>query len=159
MKRLSIAILSAAVLSACTSPASEPAPAAPSEAEAPVVVGDVAVERAEESCDVLEARDWEAWVNRMPGPGAEPTLHVVGKVDVRTGGYTFDWQEGPLDRSAMPALRLQLIPVKPDGMATQAITTEDVKFEKVLGGITYSRVLISCGGEPLGEIAEITDAY
>lgn len=110
-----------------------------------------------EACDVLESRDWEAWVNRMPGVGMVPTIHVVGKVDVRTGGYTFEWKEGPTDRSAMPALRLKLVPKAPDGMATMAITTEEVKYEAPVNGLNYSRVIIGCGSTTLGEITEIMD--
>lgn len=124
-----------------------------------VVTPEAAPVEETETCAVLESRDWSAWVNRMPGPGAVPTLHVTGKVDVRSGGYSFEWQEGPLDRSATPALRLKLVPKAPDGMATMAITTEDVKFEKPLSGITYSRVIVGCGSITLGEISEIMDVY
>ncbi len=141
---------------------------APVEAEEPVAVTveeTVTIEVVEEAtpvaetetCDVLESRGWEAWVNKMPGPGMVPTIHVIGKVDVRTGGYTFEWKEGPTDRSATPALRLKLVPKAPDGMATMAITTEDVKYEAPTNGLTYSRVIISCGSTTLGEIAEIMD--
>lgn len=119
----------------------------------------IAVESAPETCDVLESRDWAAWVNLMPGPDASPTLHVTGKVDVRTGGYTFDWQTGPLDRSARPKLRLKLIPKAPDGMATMAITTEEVNYSAPAGGIEYSGVLVSCGTVTLADIAEITQAH
>ncbi|MFN4225931.1 MAG: hypothetical protein ACK4HR_06395 [Hyphomonas sp.] len=119
----------------------------------------IIVESAPETCDVLESRDWAAWVNLMPGPDATPTLHVTGKVDVRTGGYTFDWQTGPLDRSATPKLRLKLIPRAPDGMATMAITTEEVNYAAPAGGIEYSGVLVSCGSVTLADIAEITRAY
>ncbi len=110
-----------------------------------------------ESCAVLESRGWEAWINKMPGPGAVATVHVVGEVDVRTGGYTFTWEEGPMDRSAVPALRLRLVPKAPDGMATMAITTEAVKYEAPALSSGYSRVIISCGGTTLGEITEIMD--
>lgn len=112
----------------------------------------------EESCDILDSRDWEAWLDVMPGIDPSPTIHVVGKVDVRTGGYTFEWQEGPLDRSAMPALRLRLIPVKPDDMALQAITTEEVHYAAPATA-SYSRVLVACGGETIAEIDEITEAH
>lgn len=113
-----------------------------------------------ETCDgIYETRGWEAWINRMPGPDMEPMLHVVGQVDTRTGGYEFEWQEGPLDRSAMPALRLRLTPIAPDGMATQAITTHDLMYHTQLPGQGYSRVIIGCGDTVLGEITEITDVY
>ena len=113
-----------------------------------------------DACEgIYETRGWEAWVNRMPGPDMEPTIHVVGQVDTRTGGYSFEWQEGPLDRSAMPALRLRLVPTAPDGMATQAITTHDLMYHAPVPAHGYSRVIIGCGDTVLGEITEITDAY
>lgn len=138
------------------------APAFTEETETVTIVVEedvVAVESAPETCDVLESRDWAAWVNLMPGPDASPTVHVTGQVDVRTGGYTFDWQTGPLDRSAMPKLRLKLIPIAPDGMATMAITTEEVHYSAPTGGIAYSGVLVSCGSITLTDIDEITEAH
>ena len=131
----------------------------PVEVTTDVVTPETAPVEETETCAVLESREWAAWVNRMPGPGAVATLHVTGKVDVRSGGYTFEWQQGPLDRSATPALRLRLVPMAPDGMATMAITTEEVKYEAPLSGISYSRVLVSCGSITLGEITEIMDVF
>ena len=115
-----------------------------------------------EACDVLDSRDWEAWINRMPGPGAAATVHVAGKVDMRSGGYTFRWEEGPMDRSAVPALRLKLVPEAPDGMATTAITTEAVAYQAPALAGGYSRVVIGCGGTtlgaaPLGDAALMVD--
>lgn len=138
-----------------------PESAAPSEAALPVTVstGKPAAMPESEACAVIGSRGWEAWVNKMPGPDMHPKIHVVGQVDVRTGGYTFEWQEGPLDRSAHPALRLTLVPIAPEGMALQAITTMEVKYEAPALASGYSRVLISCGGAPLAEIAPITDVF
>lgn len=131
--------------------------------EETVIIEEVAEEAVpveeSEACDVLESRDWAAWINKMPGPGATPTVHVTGKVDVRTGGYSFEWQEGPMDRSAVPALRLKLVPVAPDGMATMAITTEEVHYTAPALGTGYSRVIIGCGSTTLAEITEITEAH
>lgn len=135
--------------------------AAPSEAALPVTVstGEPSTMPESEACAVIGSRGWEAWVNKMPGPDMQPKIHVVGQVDVPTGGYTFEWQEGPLDRSAHPALRLTLVPIAPDGMALQAITTMEVKYEAPALATGYSRVLISCGGAPLAEIKQITDVF
>jgi len=103
-----------------------------------------------EACDVIASRDWEAWINKMPGPNAVPTVHVIGKVDVRTPGYTFEWAEGPMDRSAMPVLRLRLIARKPDGMIAQIIATEEVKYQGPAPGTGISRVIIGCGSVTTG---------
>ena len=95
--RLPLAALSAFALAGCQyMPWHKPkveTPALTEEAETVIVIVEedvVIVESAPETCDVLESRDWAAWVNLMPGPDATPTIHVTGKVDVRTGGYTFD---------------------------------------------------------------------
>jgi len=112
-----------------------------------------------EACAVLDSRNWEAWINRMPGPGAVAMVHVAGKVDMRSGGYTFRWEEGPMDRSAVPVLRLKLVPRAPDGMATMAITTEAVAYQAPALSGGYRRVVIGCGGTTLGEITEIMDVY
>lgn len=112
-----------------------------------------------EVCDVLDSRDWAAWVNKMPGPDMAPKIHVTGKVDVRSGGYTFAWEEGPLDRSATPGLRLKLVPKAPDGMATMAITTEEVKYEAPALATGYGSVVVLCGGRALTVITEIMDVY
>jgi hypothetical protein len=163
---------SALVLAGCTgwsggtdtasAPAASAAPVQVTTGE-PVTVETVVEEAAPvaetEACGVLDTRDWEAWINKMPGPGAVATIHVVGKVDVRSGGYTFTWEEGPMDRSAVPALRLKLVPKAPEGMATMAITTEEVKYEAPALSSGYSRVVIGCGSATLGEITEIIDAW
>lgn len=162
---LALALAAAFTLGACQSlpwsKAGAPESAAPPEAALPIAVTTPEPAPMPESaaCAVLASRDWSAWVNRMPGPGLQPKIHVVGQVDVRTGGYTFDWQEGPLDRSARPALRLKLVPRAPDGMATQAITSMEVAYEAPALAAGYSRVIISCGSTTLAEITEITDAF
>ena len=175
MTRPSFALAAAAsviVLAGCQSaPAETASAAAPAASEAPVQVTAGETVRVEtvvqeappaakpEACAVLDSRDWAAWINKMPGPAAVATIHVTGKIDVRSGGYTFSWEEGPMDRSAVPALRLKLAPKAPDGMATMAITTEEVKYQAPALSSGYSRVVIGCGGTTLGEITEIMDVY
>ncbi len=154
--RLSTLLLAAgAVLAACQTPTAEAPALAPSGAEQPVIVGETPVA---ETCAVLESRNWAAWVNRMPGPGATPTVHVSGQVDVPTGGYSFEWEVGPMDRSMTPALRLKLVPQKPDGMATMAITPEDVHYTGPVAGAGYRSITVTCGDKTLAEITEVPDA-
>lgn len=155
LRLLVLAAASSAALAACQTPATDVAELAPPESERPVIVGETPVEAA---CAVRESRNWAAWVNRMPGPGATPTVHVTGEVDVPTGGYSFEWEVGPMDRSMNPALKLELIPVKPDGMATMAITSEEVHYMGPVAGSAYRSITITCGGETLAEITEIPDA-
>lgn len=171
MSRLTPALLAAStlVLGACQFFDSDRSSAAPVVAEAaPVATVVPAAEpivRTEEAapvtdpCNVLAARDWEAWINRMPGPDAAPTVHVVGKVEVATPGYSFDWVVGPTDRSATPALRLRLVATKPDSMVNQVITTEEVKYEGPVLGAGISRVIIGCGTVTIGEVKDVQSVY
>ena len=66
--------------------------------------------------------------------------------------------EGPLDRSAMQILRLGLIPKAPEGMATDAITTESVTYAAPALASSYDRVIVTCGPLTLSEITKITVA-
>lgn len=165
LRLIALAATSGFILAACAPPADqapavEPPPAPVTEDGAIVAPESAPVAEAPaEECAVLESRDWEAWIDRMPGPDASPTVHVVGKVDVRSGGYTFNWEVGPMDRSMTPALNLKLIPVAPAESATMAIATEEVHYTGPLAGSSYSRVTITCGSQTLGEITEITDAH
>ncbi len=141
-------------LSGCAQPASSPdegsEAAAPSEEEAAMPdKGD---------CPVIASRDWTAWVNAMPGPGAEATLIVEGAVDMPTPGYVFSWEAGMADRSAIPTQRLHLTATPPDGMVAQVITTETVRYDGPAIAKNYSGVMVMCGGELLAEITEIMTA-
>lgn len=157
-KHLLAAIAGSSFLMACQHEAVLPEPA--QLVEAPAMSEEKPEKTKTAACEgIYETRGWEAWINRMPGPDMVPTLHVAGEVDTRTGGYSFKWQEGPLDRSAVPALRLRLVPVAPDDMATQAIVTHQVSYETPLPAHGYSRVIIGCGDEMIAEIAEISDVY
>ena len=60
---------------------------------------------------------------------------------------------------SLNALRLKLVPKAPDGMATMAITTAEVKYQAPALSSGYSRVVIGCGGTTLGDITEIMNVY
>ncbi|HRP12226.1 MAG TPA: hypothetical protein PLK37_14445, partial [Terricaulis sp.] len=69
LSRLIAAALSAAALAAChTPPAETPMPEQP----------------AAGNCAVIESSDWAAWINAMPGPGAQRTLIVTGRITLPT---------------------------------------------------------------------------
>lgn len=177
MTRLTPALLAAStlVLGACQYFGSkDEAPVAPVVADAapaasivpeaapaaePVVQIEEEIAAVPEPCNVIASRDWEAWVNKMPGPDASPKVHVVGKVDVATPGYTFSWTVGPMDRSATPVLRLRLTATKSDGMVNQVITTEEVKYEGPVPGTGVRGVIITCGTVQIGEVKDVQDVY
>ncbi|WP_425407817.1 hypothetical protein [Hyphococcus sp.] len=107
------------------------------------------------TCPLIGSRNWKAWVNAMPGPDARPTLIVEGDVDAPTAGYTFSWQEGVADRSAVPFQRLHLTANPPDGMAAQVITTQTVRYEGPAIAENYRAVAVMCGEELLADITDV----
>ena len=54
-------------------------------------------------CLITSSREWTAWVNRMPGPGARPMLVVSGKVVAPTGGYQVAFDPRMQIRESYPA--------------------------------------------------------
>ncbi|MEZ5922472.1 MAG: hypothetical protein R3C60_14140 [Parvularculaceae bacterium] len=106
-------------------------------------------------CPVLDSREWKAWVDAMPGIGSKPTLHVAGEVDMPTPGYTFDWEAGPTDRRLPPAQHINLVATPPDGMVTQVVTTETVKYEGEAMAGGYRAILVHCGDGVIAEITEV----
>lgn len=110
------------------------------------------------TCPILGSRNWKAWVNAEPGDDAEATLVVEGEIDAPTPGYTFSWEPGMADRSAVPMQRLHLTAAPPDGVVAQVITTESVRYEGPAIAQDYRGVAVMCGEELLAEITEVTTA-
>lgn len=110
------------------------------------------------TCPIAGSRSWKAWVNPTPGSEGEATLVVEGEVDTPTPGYTFSWEAGMADRSAVPMQRLHLAVTPPDGMVAQVITTESVRYEGPAIAENYRGVAVMCGEELLAEIADVTTA-
>ncbi|HEX8902290.1 hypothetical protein [Vitreimonas sp.] len=111
------------------------------------------------ACAVLDSRDWSAWINRMPGPNATPTLHVTGKVDLPNPGYTVTVRDGPADRSAQPVQQIILETSQRSGMFTQAVITADVHYIGPVIAPSYRAIRIMCGGRQLAEITDIPDVH
>ena len=110
------------------------------------------------TCLIVASRDWRAWINAMPGPDAVRTLIVEGVVDTPTPGYTFEWEAGMADRSAIPMQRLHLTATPPDGMAAQVITTETVRYEGPAIAENYRAVAVMCGEVLLADITDVVTA-
>lgn len=138
-------------LSGCAQQAAAPNKDAPSEDESAMPDGGA-------DCPVIDSRDWKAWVNAMPGPGAEATLIVEGAVDMPTPGYAFSWEAGMADRSMVPTQRLHLTAAAPEGMVAQVITTETVRYEGPAIAKEYRAVMVVCGDEVIADITDVMTA-
>ena len=109
-------------------------------------------------CPIISSSDWAAWVNAMPGPNARPTLIVTGKAIVPTGGYRFQWSAPLVAESHPVQVTVELKPVPPSGMATQAIVTHEIRGEWPSEHQVGS-VRIVCGGRQLAAISPVETAH
>jgi hypothetical protein len=109
-------------------------------------------------CPVTASSDWAAWVNAMPGPGRRPTLTVTGKVTVPTGGYRIEWAGFRVAESYPVQVFGELRAIPPDGAATQAVTTHEVRGEWPMSEPVGS-VTVSCGNRTLARISPVETAH
>lgn len=108
-------------------------------------------------CPVTESSGWTAFVNAMPGPGARPTLIATGKVTVPTGGYRFEWSGLTVMESDPVQASAELRPIPPDGPATQALETHDLRGEWPVDPPVGSFTL-RCGERVLARISPVETA-
>ena len=111
-------------------------------------------------CLITSSRDWTAWVNRMPGPGARPMLVVSGKVVAPTGGYQVAFDPRMQIRKSYPAQAFVTLQVAGPGNApaSQAQVTHEVRWEWPLSQPVGS-VIVRCGDKTLAEITRIQTAF
>ena len=111
-------------------------------------------------CPITASREWTAWVNAMPGPGARPALVVRGKVVTPTGGYQVAFDRIMQIRPGQPSQAFVTLYVAPPGgaPASQASSTHEVRWEWPLNQPVGS-VVVRCGDKTLAEITNIQTAY
>lgn len=143
-----ICVAMIAMLAACQTPPVAPAPV-PTPAPSPTP----------SACAVLDSRDWEAWIDRMPGPGATSTLHVIGKIDLPNAGYSVTVRDGPADRSATPTQQVIIETTQRSGMHAQVVTTAEVAYQAPAIAQMYRSIRVMCGGRQLAEIGDVPSAH
>jgi hypothetical protein len=109
------------------------------------------------ACGVTGASEWRAWINAMPGPNARPNLVATGKVTVPTGGWRFEWGEMRVMESYPVQVVAELRTIAPDGPATQAVTTHDVRGEWPIDPPVGS-FTIRCGDMVLATVSPVETA-
>ncbi len=166
-----LAALAAVALSACAkedaAPAADAAPPAASVAEtAPQVepasiVDETTVAEAEDAvaadpsldpCPALDSRNWTAWT---APDGAGHALTIEGEIDMPTPGYALSWREGPADRAMPPGLRVYLDAAPPADLVMQVVTPTPVTYTLKGASPVYRVIYVLCGGETIGEIADV----
>lgn len=112
-------------------------------------------------CPITASRDWTAWVNAMPAPGARgPALVVSGKVVTSTGGYQVAFERNMQVRRGQPPQAFVTLYVAPPEVpaASQVASTHEVRWEWPLSQPVGS-VVVRCGDKTLAEITNIQTAY
>lgn len=109
------------------------------------------------ACPATESRDWQAWVNAMPGPGAQPRLIVTGKYTAPSGGYSYRWGPPRVMESYPVQVSVQLIPVPPAGYASDALVEHEVRGEWPMRPPVGS-VTVTCGDRVLGRVSPVATA-
>lgn len=109
-------------------------------------------------CPIISSQEWNAWVNAMPGPNAQPTLIVTGRVTVPTGGYRFVWRDMRVMESYPVQIVAELEAIPPSGGATQAVVTHEVRGQWPMNPPVGS-LTIQCGGRTLARISPVQNAY
>ncbi len=130
-------------LSGCMTPAEQPDPDEPGQ----VQPGD--------DCSVIESEGWAATITPVPGNPDRNQLTITGQVTMPTPGYTFAWEPGRLDRSAIPAFELRLLANAPAGMVTQVLDTREVSYSGPAAAPRYRSITISCEGRILVTIEDV----
>lgn len=108
------------------------------------------------NCPVLESDSWQADVTLLSGDDHRSQLSVTGKVTMPTPGYTFAWEAGRLDRSAIPSFVLHLQTRAPDGMVAQVLETREVMYSGPAAAPRYRTITVMCEGKELGRIENVS---
>ena len=101
------------------------------------------------ACVSVKTTGWKAWLDKMPGPGSTPTLHVLGKATTPTAGWKLALHRGILDKALPPTQRFDFIATAPTGPVPQVVTTQDVKAEVKPALPKYRAVTIFCDGKEI----------
>lgn len=106
-----------------------------------------------------DSRNWQAWINAMPGANAQRTLHIQGEIDMPTPGWRVQLTESFADRAMPPGVHFRLEAERPSGMVTQVITPTQVNYAKPTSYPAIRQIVISCGGETVATIDDVPVAY
>lgn len=111
------------------------------------------------ACGIIGSTGWAAWVNAMPGPNAQPTLIVTGKVTVPSGATLVGWGDMRVMESYPVQVVAELTAVEPEGVAgTPVVVTRDVRGEWPISPPVGS-LTVRCGDQVLARIAPVATAH
>ena len=101
-------------------------------------------------CHGAATHSWEAWNNLMPG--AEKTIHVVGKVHVTSGGWTARLSKRVPQGFNPEILLLELNVIPPTGIVIQPISDLPVEFSEKYTGGKFTKAQVFCGEKVIADL-------
>ena len=102
-----------------------------------------------------DSRNWQATIDRMPGPGAAPMLHITGEIDMPMPGYEVRLVAGPADRMMPPGVHFRLESERPDGIVPQVIAPTKVEYREKTPYPEIRRIIIGCGEKTVATISPV----
>jgi hypothetical protein len=90
--------------------------------------------------------EWEAWIDLMPGPGEEPTLHVTGVCECPTTGWSAELTKHEPQGGNPRDLLLDLVRHEPTGSVNPVITMVPVSYTERAEKGEYHTVSIASEG-------------
>ena len=105
-----------------------------------------------DACPIHSSRDWRASVIPATDSASRPTLVLTGTVVAPTGGYRMEFVPNlTVLRSYPVQVIARLLPIPPQGPATQALVTHDLRWQWPLTG-PVGTVTIRCGTQDLAQV-------
>lgn len=105
-----------------------------------------------DACPIESSRNWRASVIPATDSASRATLILTGTVVAPTGGYRMEFVPNlTVLRSQPVQVIARLLPIPPQGPATQALVTHDLRWQWPLTGPVGS-VTIRCGTRELARI-------
>lgn len=106
------------------------------------------------ACPVLGSRNWQAVLAKSSN-GGPLSLSVTGEVDLPTPGYAISLRQGITDRAMPPSQQIITEFTPPQGMVTQVVTTEQLRFTLPNALPGYRSIVVRCGDSALATITDI----
>jgi hypothetical protein len=86
---------------------------------------------------------WNAWIDRMPGPGAVPTLHVQGQCTFQVVGYSVELKPHvPPAGADNGVFLLDLVVHQPAGPAVAGVGSASVSYATSVTGRYHAVMLL-----------------
>jgi hypothetical protein len=89
-----------------------------------------------------DCASWSAWIDRMPGPGAVPTLHVQGRCTFRTVGYRVEFKPHLPPGADPNVFLMDLVVHAPAGPQVPGVGSASVSYATSVTATSHTVLLL-----------------